>query len=90
MKHTVIFDSMEAFDTWHDAEKQKLGFPKVGVNARTGEPMPGKQQTNEIIKPIINANSSDKRVGAELKEEFKPGTLQTLTQEQLEEDGWFK
>lgn len=41
------FASQAEFDAWHELARTAAGLPVVGVNAWTGQPAPGKQQTTD-------------------------------------------
>ncbi len=49
----AIFDDLAAFDTWHASVKSALGFPIQGVNAKTGNPVPGVFAT-EYTEPVTH------------------------------------
>ena len=42
------FATQAEFDAWHENAKAAAGLPVVGVNARTGQPAPEKQQTTDL------------------------------------------
>ncbi len=49
----ALFDDIDDFDIWHESVKGALGFPIQGVNAATGEPVPGVFAT-EYTDPVIH------------------------------------
>lgn len=52
------FASEQDFLDWHDQVKTATGMPIVGVNARTGEPAPGKQQTTDYTSLARDENGN--------------------------------
>lgn len=84
------FASVEEFDAWHGNAKKAAGLPIVGVNAATGEPSPGKQQTTDYTalgrdedgNLILEAVVADERLAQRgLTDGLVRGDL--LTQEEL-------
>ena len=44
--------SLEAFNVWHEALKQSLGYPLISTNQATGLPDPDAQVTDNYTSPI--------------------------------------
>jgi hypothetical protein len=51
----VKWDSMQAFDAWHDGIKAELGLPKLSVDA----------EGNTILNSLINENYTNPVIVAE-------------------------
>lgn len=71
----LIFDTREAFDTWHEQVKTEKGYPQVNFNAATGKPMPDKQQTVVFVEPVVPSDKEDKRVMCEFNEKHVPARM---------------
>jgi hypothetical protein len=46
------WNSVEDFNTWHDALCLELGYPLIGINAATGLPDETKPMTTEYTRAI--------------------------------------
>jgi hypothetical protein len=46
------WDSLEAFNVWHEALKQSLGYPLISTNQATGLPDPDAQITENYTSAI--------------------------------------
>jgi len=63
----VKWDSIQDFNTWHDAVKAELGLPKLSVDAE-GNTIPDSIISTDYVLPIvvaandIRANIDDERV----------------------------
>lgn len=49
----AIFDSIESFELWHEAIKEKMGYPIYGENAETGE-VDFDNPTTDYTSPVIH------------------------------------
>lgn len=68
----VKFESLEAFNSWHDEIKTLLGLPKISTDAE-GNPAPEATITTDYVLPIV---VSDDDVRALIDEEYV-GDLET-------------
>ena len=68
------WSSQSSFDVWHQQVIADLGLPRVGVNAKTGEPQPDKQATTAYTS-VVRAGLRDWRapVEQEIAERFADG-----------------
>ena len=81
----AIFDDIDDFDIWHESVKGALGFPIQGVNAATGEPVPGVFAT-EYTEAVTHPD--DGRVICT----YSPAaqyTGSTITPQEALDQGWF-
>ena len=81
----ALFDDIDDFDIWHESVKGALGFPIQGVNAATGEPVPGVFAT-EYTEAVTHPD--DGRVICT----YSPAaqyTGATITPQEALDQGWF-
>ena len=68
----AIFETMDAFNSWHEAIKLKLNYPIIGTNLATGLP----DETNITTEyAMAEINPSDPRVIAWVGDETGELTL---------------
>lgn len=66
--------SQSAFDGWHQMVVDGLALPRVGVNQRTGQPAPDKQNTTAYTA-VVRVGLRDWRapVGDDIAVEYADG-----------------
>jgi hypothetical protein len=52
----VKWNSLEEFNTWHEALKKELGLPKLSVDAE-GNPIDNSLFINDYVLPIVMAEN---------------------------------
>jgi hypothetical protein len=65
----VKWDSIENFNTWHDAIKAELGLPKLSVDAE-GNTIPDSLINENYTLPVIVANND---IRARVEDEYETG-----------------
>jgi hypothetical protein len=69
------WDSLEAFNAWHEALKQSLGYPLISTNQATGLPDPDAQITENYTSAIEVEGKFIALVGSDYAEGLTPTAL---------------
>jgi hypothetical protein len=67
------WDSQEAFDAWHEALCQELGYPLISINQATGEP----DESAAMTTSYTTSREVDGKIIADVEAEYAEGLTPT-------------